>query len=100
MSVMIGASFHLLRCGNVSRYHDAGLPFARSIGMIERHDSREERDLKIQPRDEVEGQRALVMVCDRGDDAVESLTVAARRFDLSGVSLASSTGPGATMPAG
>jgi predicted DNA-binding protein with PD1-like motif len=48
--------------------------------------------MKIQQLDEVEGRRTFVMVCDRGDDPVEALTAAAKRFDLSGASL---TGIGA-----
>ena len=37
--------------------------------------------MKIQQLDEVEGRRTFVMVCDRGDDPVEALTAAAKRFD-------------------
>jgi len=48
--------------------------------------------MKIQQLDEVEGRRTFVLVCDRGDDPVEALTAAAKRFDLSGASL---TGIGA-----
>ena len=48
--------------------------------------------MKIQQLDDVEGRRSFVMVCDRGDDPVEALTAAAKRFDLSGASL---TGIGA-----
>jgi hypothetical protein len=48
--------------------------------------------MKIQQLDDVEGRRRFVMVCDRGDDPVEALTAAAKRFDLSGASL---TGIGA-----
>lgn len=48
--------------------------------------------MKIQQIDEVEGRRTFVMVCDRGDDPVEALSAAAKRFDLSAASL---TGIGA-----
>ena len=48
--------------------------------------------MKIQQIDEVEGRRTFVMVCDRGDDPVEALAAAAKRFDLSAASL---TGIGA-----
>jgi len=48
--------------------------------------------MKIRQLDEVEGRRTFVLVCDRGDDPVEALTAAAKRFDLSGASL---TGIGA-----
>ena len=48
--------------------------------------------MRIQQLDDVEGRRSFVMVCDRGDDPVEALTAAAKRFDLSGASL---TGIGA-----
>lgn len=48
--------------------------------------------MKIQQLDEVEGRRVFVMVCDRGDEAVEALTVAAKHFDLTGAAL---TGIGA-----
>ena len=48
--------------------------------------------MKIQQLDDVGGRRSFVMVCARGDDPVEALTAAAKRFDLSGASL---TGIGA-----
>lgn len=48
--------------------------------------------MRIQQLDEVEGRRTFVLVCDRGDDPVEALTAAAKRFDLSSGSL---TGIGA-----
>lgn len=48
--------------------------------------------MKIQQLDEVEGRRTFVLVCDRGDDPVEALTAAAKRFDLASASL---TGIGA-----
>src|SRR6266851_1510446 len=48
--------------------------------------------MQIQQLDDVEGRRSFVMVCARGDDPVEALTAAAKRFDLSGASL---TGIGA-----
>jgi predicted DNA-binding protein with PD1-like motif len=48
--------------------------------------------MKTQQLDEVEGRRRFVLVCDRGDDPMEALTAAAKRFDLSGASL---TGIGA-----
>jgi len=48
--------------------------------------------MKIQQLDDVEGRRRFVIVCDRGDDPVEALTAAAKRFDLSGAPL---TGIGA-----
>jgi predicted DNA-binding protein with PD1-like motif len=37
--------------------------------------------------DDVEGRRTFVLVCDRGDDPMEALTAAAKRFDLSAASL-------------
>ena len=43
--------------------------------------------MRIQQLDDVEGQRIFVLVCDRGDDPVDALTAAAKRFDLSGASL-------------
>lgn len=48
--------------------------------------------MKIQQLDGVDGRRAFVLVCDRGDDPVEALTAVATRFDLSAASL---TGIGA-----
>jgi predicted DNA-binding protein with PD1-like motif len=48
--------------------------------------------MKIQQLDEVEGRRRFVLVCDPGDDPMEALGAAAKRFDLSGASL---TGIGA-----
>lgn len=48
--------------------------------------------MKIQQLDDVEGRRRFVMVCDRGDDPVEALNAAAKRFDFSGASF---TGIGA-----
>jgi predicted DNA-binding protein with PD1-like motif len=42
--------------------------------------------------DDVEGRRTFVLVCDRGDDPLEALTAAAKRFDLAAASL---TGIGA-----
>ena len=35
----------------------------------------------------MEGRRTFVLVCDRGDDPMEALTAAAKRFDLSAASL-------------
>jgi len=43
--------------------------------------------VKTQQLDEVDGRRTFVLVCDRGDDPVEALTAAAKRFDLSAASL-------------
>ena len=43
--------------------------------------------MKIKQLDEAEGRRTFVLVCDRGDDPVEALTAAAKRFDLSSASL-------------
>jgi predicted DNA-binding protein with PD1-like motif len=37
--------------------------------------------------DDVEGRRTFVLACDRGDDPLEALGVAAKRFDLSAASL-------------
>lgn len=48
--------------------------------------------MRIQQVDEAGGRRTFVMVCQRGDDPVEALTAAAKRFDLSAASL---TGIGA-----
>ena len=48
--------------------------------------------MKMKRLDEVDGRRTFVLVCDRGDDAVEVLTAAAKRLDLSAASL---TGIGA-----
>jgi uncharacterized protein len=48
--------------------------------------------VKIQELDDAGGHRTFVLVCDRGDDPVEALTSAAKRFDLRAASL---TGIGA-----
>jgi len=48
--------------------------------------------MKIQQLHEVDGRRTFAPVCDRGNDPVEALTAAAKRFDLSAASL---TGIGA-----
>jgi hypothetical protein len=48
--------------------------------------------VKIRPLDDADGRRTFVLVCDRGDDPVEALTAAAKRFDLRAASL---TGIGA-----
>ena len=48
--------------------------------------------MRIQPLDEVDGRRTFVLVCDRHDDPIESITGAAKRFDLRAASL---TGIGA-----
>jgi uncharacterized protein len=48
--------------------------------------------VKIRQLDDVDGRRTFVLVCDRGDDPVEALTAAAKRFDLRAASL---TGIGA-----
>lgn len=48
--------------------------------------------MRIQQLDGVAGRRTFVLVCDRHDDPVEALTVAAKRFDLGAASL---TGIGA-----
>jgi hypothetical protein len=48
--------------------------------------------MRIQPLDEVNGRRTFVLVCDRHDDPIESITAAAKRFDLRAASL---TGIGA-----
>ncbi|HZP36264.1 MAG TPA: PPC domain-containing DNA-binding protein [Methylomirabilota bacterium] len=43
--------------------------------------------MKIRQLDDQEGRRTFVMVCDVGDDPVEVLTAAAKRFDLRAASL-------------
>lgn len=43
--------------------------------------------MKIRELDDQEGRRTFVMVCDVGDDPVEVLTAAAKRFDLRAASL-------------
>jgi uncharacterized protein len=48
--------------------------------------------VKIRQLDDVDGRRTFVLVCDGGDDPVEALTAAAKRFDLRAASL---TGIGA-----
>ena len=48
--------------------------------------------MKIRQLDDADGRRTFVLVCDRGDDPVEALTAAAKRFDLRAASL---TGIGA-----
>lgn len=48
--------------------------------------------MKIRQLDDAGGRRTFVLVCDRGDDPVEALTAAAKRFDLRAASL---TGIGA-----
>jgi hypothetical protein len=48
--------------------------------------------VKIRQLDDTDGRRTFVLVCDRGDDPVEALTAAAKRFDLRAASL---TGIGA-----
>lgn len=48
--------------------------------------------MKIRQLDDAGGRRTFVLVCDRGDDPVEALTAAAKRFDLGAASL---TGIGA-----
>ena len=48
--------------------------------------------MKIRQLDDAGGRRTFVLVCDRGDDPVEALTDAAKRFDLRAASL---TGIGA-----
>ena len=48
--------------------------------------------MKIRQLDDAGGSRTFVLVCDRGDDPVEALTVAAKRYDLRAASL---TGIGA-----
>jgi predicted DNA-binding protein with PD1-like motif len=48
--------------------------------------------MRIQPLDDVDGRRTFVLVCDRHDDPIESITAAAKRFDLRAASL---TGIGA-----
>ena len=44
--------------------------------------------MKIRQLDDAGGRRTFVLVCDRGDDPVEALTAAAKRFDLRAASLA------------
>jgi predicted DNA-binding protein with PD1-like motif len=48
--------------------------------------------VKIRQLDDAGGRRTFVLVCDRGDDPVEALTAAAKRYDLRAASL---TGIGA-----
>jgi uncharacterized protein len=48
--------------------------------------------VKIRQLDDLGGRRTFVLVCDRGDNPVEALTAAAKRFDLRAASL---TGIGA-----
>lgn len=48
--------------------------------------------MKIRQLDDAGGSRTFVLVCDRGDDPVEALTDAAKRYDLRAASL---TGIGA-----
>lgn len=48
--------------------------------------------MKIRQLDDAGGNRTFVLVCDRGDDPVEALTDAAKRYDLRAASL---TGIGA-----
>jgi predicted DNA-binding protein with PD1-like motif len=48
--------------------------------------------VKIRQLDDAGGNRTFVLVCDRGDDPVEALTDAAKRYDLRAASL---TGIGA-----
>ena len=43
--------------------------------------------MRMRQLDDVEGRRTFVLVCDRGDDPMEALTAAAKRFDLSAASL-------------
>jgi len=43
--------------------------------------------VKIRQVDDQEGRRTFVMVCEVGDDPVESLTAAAKRFDLRAATL-------------
>ena len=43
--------------------------------------------MKIRQLDDLEGRRTFVMVCETGDDPVEALTAAAKRFDLRAASL-------------
>ena len=62
--------------------------------------------MKIRPLDDAGGRRTFVLVCDRGDDPVEALTDAAKRFDLRAASLtgigafAAVTWASSTTPAG
>lgn len=48
--------------------------------------------MRMQQLDDLDGRRSFVLVCDRGDDPMEALVAAAKRFDLSAASL---TGLGA-----
>jgi uncharacterized protein len=48
--------------------------------------------VKIRQLDDLGGRRTFVLACDRGDDPVEALTAAAKRYDLRAASL---TGIGA-----
>ena len=48
--------------------------------------------MKIRQMDDADGRRTFVLVCDRGDNPVEALTDAAKRYDLRAASL---TGIGA-----
>ena len=48
--------------------------------------------MKIRQLDDADGRRTFVLVCDPGDDPVEALTAAAKRFDLRAAAL---TGIGA-----
>jgi uncharacterized protein len=48
--------------------------------------------VKIRQLDDADGRRTFVLVCDRGDNPVEALTDAAKRYDLRAASL---TGIGA-----
>lgn len=43
--------------------------------------------MRMRQLDDVEGRRTFVLVCDLGDDPMEALTAAAKRFDLSAASL-------------
>lgn len=43
--------------------------------------------MRMRQLDDVEGRRTFVLACDRGDDPLEALGVAAKRFDLSAASL-------------
>ena len=84
MSVMIRASFRPLRCGSVSRYH-AGKAPERLPGPARAAASA--LSGQSQQLGDVEGRRSFVILCDRGDDPVEALSAAAKRFDLSGAPL-------------
>jgi uncharacterized protein len=48
--------------------------------------------MRMRQLDDLDGRRSFALVCDRGDDPMEALAAAAKRFDLSGASL---TGLGA-----